>query len=198
LPISFKGNRDYLYASDIFTLIVKTLVQNDFDEIINIDFSVYKLSNKGIEFILYKEDIPTLDKNYIAQIKFESEEVSYFGIVKSIDSDVLDRTEYNEDQVVANSVLDKKNNSIALNEQYQEYSNLDVFTSMNKRLLYELRPDIEGKWLSVRLQLESLKKFQQRDVFSIQLVKIFSNKYAKSSLFNKGEKLGNLFFSLKK
>ncbi len=199
LPIAFKGSRDYIYASDVFSGLIDVLKNHGFNEIINIDFSVHNLSNVGIELIIYKNQLPSSIQDYFAQLRFESNGKTYFGIVKSIDKKITDRTNYDEQDIFENTEINKNDNSITLSNKYTSYSNLEAFTAMNKILLYSVRPDIKGQWLSVRLQLENYKDlYSKRENYKVVLKKIFSNKYAKSSLFNNDQKIGNLFFSLRK
>ncbi|MBQ4820078.1 hypothetical protein [Aquimarina sp. MMG016] len=197
LEISFKGDRDYIYASDMFILIAKELIAKDFTNIKNIDFSVHSISNKEIKLLLFQSDVLETNEDNLAQIKFESNDTTYFGVIRKGSSEILKRTEYNEKEVFSNAEIDKVKQRIELSNDYKKYSNLDVLTAMNKRLLYEVRPDIEGKWLSVRLQLDDLEDLlKERSNYAVELIKVFSNKYSKSILLSNNKKIGNLFFSL--
>lgn len=198
INISFKGNRNYVYASDLFDLIIVTVKKIGIKKIEDIDYSVHNILNNKVNFSLYKlDEIEKLDTQSDVRLNFKSEGINYVGLIFGNDLDIDSRTNYDEEEIFQNSEINEKEKSINLKNNYNNYTNLDVFTSLNKRLLSEVRPDIKGKWVSVRLQIKSFSELiEERNLFKVKLVKIFSNKYTRSELYNNDKRIGYLYFSI--
>lgn len=198
INVPFKGDRNYVYASDLFMLIVDKIIELGILDLKSIDYSVHSLLKNKVTFSLYcLNDNEKIEKHADVRINFSSNKVKYVGLINENDLIITDRTIYNENEIYGNTTINEKDSSIELKRTYSEYSNLDVLTSMNKRLLTKVRSDIEGKWVSVRLQLEKLSYLlDDRKHYKVKLVKIFSNKYSRSDLYNENRKIGSLYFSI--
>lgn len=198
LDVPYKGNRDYVYASDLFKIILDKFVEHKIMDIEDIDYSIHSILKNKVSFSLFSlEEDEKIDEQADVRINFKSNNKKYVGLINENDFLITERTIYEENEIFINSTINESDSSIELNVTYSKYTNLDVFTSMNKRLLTEIRPDIKGKWLSVRLQLKNLSGLmEERNHYKVKLIKIFNNKYSRSYLFNDNKKIGNLYFSI--
>lgn len=198
MSLSYKGDRDYVYASDLFKIIIDTIIDYDIDNIEDLDYSIHKLLVNNVNFSLHELDHDeTMDQQADVRITFTSNGIQYIGVINENSNLIKARSVYNEKEVFDNSIINKEEASIVLNKQFFSYTNLDVLTSMNKRLLKEVRPDIEGKWVSVRLQMSKLTELlEERKEYKVKLLKVFSDKYTRSNLYNEGKKIGSLYFSI--
>ncbi|MCB0745092.1 MAG: hypothetical protein KDC67_14385 [Ignavibacteriae bacterium] len=198
IDIKYKGKRDYVYASDLFSLIICELRDYGIKEIENLDYSIHKLMKNKVSFSLFcLDEISQINTQADARLDFYSEGVGYVVFLQENKLKIEHSTNYDEEAIFMNASLNKEQQNITLNGSHFKYSNLDIFTSLNKRLLTEVRSDIHGKWVSVRLQIKTLDNLlAECEKYKVQLVKVFSNKYTKSELYNDEEKIGNLFFSI--
>ena len=198
IDVPFKGERNYVYASDLFKLLIDKLKEHKISNIYDIDYSVHNILKNKVNVVLYAlGENEKIEEEADVRFNFKSNKINYVGLINENDFVIKERTYYDENEIFSNLTINENDSSIMLNNEFSEYTNLDVFTSMNKRLLTEIRPDIEGKWLSVRLQIKSLSDLiEERNHYKVKLIKIFNNKYSKSYLFNNNKKIGNLYFSI--
>ena len=198
IDVPFKGERNYVYASDLFKLIIDKFKEHEIADIYDIDYSVHNILKNKVNIVLYAlGENDKIEDHADVRINFKSNNINYVGLINKNDLVIKERTYYDENEIFRNLTINEQDSSIMLNEEFTEYTNLDVFTSMNKRLLTEIRPDIKGKWLSVRLQIKNLSDLmEERNHYKVKLIKIFNNKYSRSYLFNNNIKIGNLYFSI--
>ena len=195
LIVQFKGDRDYINAVDMFNSLIETLSDFDLMEVKDVDFSIHNMLNSGFNFSVYSNLNNEIE--YDALLKFNYKDKDYFGVIIRNELEVLKKNEYSEIEVFENSIVSLESKSIKLNDDYKKYSNLDMFSSMNKKLHNITKAEIKGKWLFVRLQLNKLSDvLEDRNQYKVKLVKVFSNKYTRSELYNSNKKIGSLYFSI--
>ncbi|MFT6802544.1 MAG: hypothetical protein ACJA2N_001733 [Salibacteraceae bacterium] len=194
LALFFRGSRDYIYAADIYSLSAQAIFTNlKVEKIENVDFSVHKMTNKGLTLKVF--NTPVEIEGYCAKFNFEVQNELFFGLVVENASLVQGSVLYDEKFITDKSSIDLENKSIQLNRSL-EIPFLDVCTAMNKYMHENVFPEIKGKWVSVRIQLELFSKMESYHNLCVKNRKIFGKKYTQNSIFMNDEKRGFIYFSI--
>ena len=194
LDISFKGNRDYIYASDTLKNILDVLVREyPSAEISDIDYATHSLATSQLILNLSeKSDADSSKVHAIFYCKLSGKDV--FGILTESGEKITKRTPFIEDDIINLAKLDKEKKEISIARQ-TDYDVIDVFTCLNKYLLRNILPDISGHWLSVRTKLTKNLP-NEYDVVAVKFKRIFGDKYTLSELYYNNEAAGTLNFSI--
>ncbi len=187
LDFCFKGNRDYIHGTDIFS----KLIEYYDDDVKNIDIAFHGIAINNMSF--------SIDKPVSNEVKvtfrclLNGDKVRIFGIENNTNVDC--RYEYLEEKIVDNSIVSIPEESIVLNTS-TEYSFIEHIVAMNKALVETLYDDVEGKWYFTRLQLD--ENISMADVSSLQLIlkSNFQFKLTKSSIVVNDKEVGFIYFSL--
>lgn len=195
LDISFKGSRDYIYASDTLKDILGIIAQEyPSAEISDIDYATHSLATTQLILSLSeKSDADSGKVHAVFYCKLSGRDL--FGILTESGEKITKRTPYNEDDITNLAELDKEKKKISIAHQ-TDYDAIDVFTCLNKFLLRQTFPDISGHWLSVRTKL-SKKLPNEYDVAAVKFKRIFGDKYTLSELYFNNEAVGTLNFSIR-
>lgn len=194
LGLCFKGQRDYVYASDVLDETLDRLMKHfSVNQIKNIDFTTHNMSHQQLRVELYSSD-PEPDESMKLKFSCEIDEQKFWGHVFETDENILGRTVYDEDEITDLCSLDfeKKQITFIGNSSYRL---VDTFTAMNKFMLHKFFPEITGKWLSVRTRLNV---YPVNDFSELKVVfkGKFGDKYTQSELYLADEKIGILNFAL--
>lgn len=195
IRISFKGQRNYVYASDVFVEVIKAITTHfPNKKITNIDFSTHKMAQNNLELNVYEENVRDRD-NAQSVFLFTIDNRDYCGILVETNEIIINRQDYPEEKLYNLFSYNKEHKSIFSNS-IPGFSTMDIFTSMNKFMLTDLFPEITNGWLSVRTKLNSALPNTYNSL-EVRFQKNFSNRYYQSVLFLDNELVGTLFFSIK-
>jgi len=187
LDFCFKGSRKYVHGTDIFL----KLVEKYNDDIENIDIAFHGISVNNMTFSSNKP----IDKEIKVTFRglHENNKIKLFGFENS--SEINCRYEYLEEKIVDNSIVTISTESITLKTP-TEYTFIEHIVAMNKALLEDIYPDINGKWYFTRLQLQ--RPINISDTTSLQLIlkANFQFKLTKTSIFVDKKEIGFIYFSL--
>ena len=186
LEFCFKGTRNYVHGTDIFTKLVES-----YSNVSKVDILFHGVTVKNMRFLTEKPEANEVKVTFKCQCN--NEKIKLFGIEN--DTDVECRYEYLEETIINNSTINISKELIILNNQTQ-YSFIEHIVAMNKGLLENLFPDAKGKWYFTRLQLKD--NIDMKNVSSLQLImkSNFQFKLTKSAIIVNGLETGFIYFSL--
>lgn len=187
LAFCFKGSRQYVHGTDIFTKV--TGLQGN--GIKNIDIAFHGITKSNMTFLSEKPEGEETKVTF--RCLHNEDKVKLYGIENH--SNVDCRYEYHEEKIVDNSSVDIPEETIVLKTP-TEYSFIEHIVAMNKRLVEELYSNVTGKWYFTRLQLQ--ENISMSDVSTLQLTlqSNFQFKLTKSAITVNGTDVGFIYFSL--
>lgn len=187
LDFCFKGSRKYVHGTDIFTKL--TEIYNC--DIKNIDIAFHGITVNNMTFSSEKQESAEVKVTF--RSLYNDARIKLFGIEN--DSKVNCRYEYLEEKIVDNSTVDIEEKSILLNVA-AVYSFIEHIVAMNKALIEDLYPEVNGKWYFTRLQLK--ENINMYDISSLKLVlkTNFQFKLTKTAILVNKKEVGFIYFSL--
>lgn len=187
LDFCFKGSRQYVHGTDIFT----KLIEEYNNDIKNIDIAFHGITINNMTFSTDKPE--TEEVRVTFRSLYNDNKIKLFGVEN--ESSVNCRYEYLEEKITANSSVDVTEESIALNTP-TEYSFIEHIVAMNKALLENLYPEVNGKWYFTRLQLK--ENIDMSDISSLKLIlrSNFQFKLTKTAIIVNEKEVGFIYFSL--
>ncbi len=187
LDFCFKGNRQYVHGTDIFT----KLTEHYNNDIYNIDMAFHGITVNNLTFYTIKPEADNVKVTF--RCLHNEEKIKLFGVEN--DKNIDCRYEYLEENIVENTTVDVSVDTITLSDPTQ-YSFIEHIVAMNKALLERLYSDVSGKWYFSRLQLK--ENICISDVASLQLIlkSNFQFKLTKSAIIVNDSDVGFIYFSL--
>lgn len=186
LKFCFKGNRNYVHGTDMFNNLINILGK----DIINIDFMIYKKTDKNI---ILSDSKAKLSDNVIFKFLYlkKGQEKLVYGL--ETDEKLNCRYDYDEESIVKVAKIDIPNKSIILDKK-TKYSFIENVVAINKYLLNSLFIDKKGKWYFTRIQLKGISK----EYLPLKLVfkNSFNLKLTKTEILTDNKKIGYIYFSL--
>lgn len=191
--LRYKGNRDYLHGTDIFSMCLQMLSDKHASfAITNIDFAFHGLAKMGLT--MCTSPPPGVEPKAQLSCKINGIQQKYF-LVESNDA-ISQRIDYPEDKIVAATDIDIEA-ATATSMHILPFTNIERWVAMVKALHYSLYPDLSGRWLFVRGKFTDYRDSYGTVVeHKIVLQANFNNKLTRSALLVDGQKLGDIFFSL--
>lgn len=186
LVFCFKGSRQYVHGTDIFTKLTE---QCD-SELAGIDLVFHGIVGSNMTF--FAEKPSHCEIKVIFRCSCGNKKIRLFGVDNGKEIDC--RYDFTEEMIIKNSKINLDRKSIYM-IQPAKFSFIEHIVAMNKALVETLYNNVEGKWYFTRLQLE--KNIQMNEVLSleIQLLSNFQLKLTKSLLVVNNEGVGYIFFS---
>ena len=190
IEFSFKGNRKYIHGTDIFNKVIHLLkdhfVKNKFD------LSFHGIANKNIKVIQNKPSDDALIKFVCKYTTKTNERKILYGIENA--EEIKDQYEYPEENISKLAKINLERKMIRL-ESNSSFSFIENAVALNKYLLENLFPNINGKWYFTRLQLNELSSNNDYPL-EITLKANFNFKLTKSEIFIGDQSIGFIYFSL--
>ena len=192
LEFCFKGNRTYVHGTDIYNKIVEIL-NNDMKDT-KIDLSFHGVAKKNILLSNKKPEDENLIKFVCKYTGENNERKILYGMERN--HNITCQYTYPEEEICQLSDLDLENKEINLNKD-TSYSFIENSVALNKYLLENLFPDVNGKWYFTRLQLLDVTT---KKTYPLKLVlkANFNFKLTKTEIFISDKSMGYIYFSLVK
>ena len=192
LEFCFKGNRTYVHGTDIYNKIVEIL-NNDMKDT-KIDLSFHGVAKKNILLSNKKPENENLIKFVCKYTGENNERKILYGMERN--HNITCQYTYPEEEICYLSDLDLENKEINLNTD-TSYSFIENSVALNKYLLENLFPDVNGKWYFTRLQLLDVTT---KKTYPLKLVlkANFNFKLTKTEIFISDKSMGYIYFSLVK
>jgi hypothetical protein len=117
------------------------------------------------------------------------------AFVSEDNSEIEERCEYPEHEIVDLCETNVEAQTIRIAAPTR-FTDMEVFTAMNKALLQHLFPEVSGKWLLTRAQIrEYSESMIYRDV-TIALKRNLDFRLTRSDILADGIPVGSIYFSL--
>jgi hypothetical protein len=192
LDFKFKGKRNYIHGTDIYTKIIQHLSEGYKPG--NIDLSFHKVVKNNLTAELFSADEAGLKIiNPVSVFKFASNNSKYIIQMTERNSIVKERYEYDEDKLVALAVFKEDEKSITLNS-LSRYSNIEKVVALNKALLNNLFSDA-GKWYFTRITINKDINAENAATIKLKLINNIGSKITKTQIVFDEEEKGYLYFS---
>ena len=188
LDFCFKGSRNYVHGTDIYNTLIKLFeaeLKNS-----KIDLSFHGVAKTNMDLILEK---PQNEKLIKFAFKYKHKDIQTVWYAIENNNKIECRYEYPEEQIYEVADLDIENNRIFI-EKDTEYSFIENTVALNKYLLENLFPDIEGKWYFTRIQLDKATK--KKYPLKLELKANFNFKLTKTAISIDNELIGYIYFSM--
>jgi hypothetical protein len=192
LNFKFKGDRNYVHGTDIYTKVLQHL-SKEFT-ISNIDLSFHKVAKNNLAGELLPAGSVSSNKANPASIfKFNNTIETYIVRLFETNKEVTENYEYNEEEVIKGSVLNRDEKSILLRSS-SSYTNIEKVVALNKRLLENLLTD-PGKWFFTRISIDKDLNQLKPEVIALKLIKNIGSKITKTLILFDGKEQGYIYFS---
>jgi hypothetical protein len=192
LDFKFKGERDYIHGTDIYSEITQYLSKAY--KPADIDLSFHKVVKNNLIGELYSiTEVGSKIIDPVSVFKFTNNSNKYIIKLTEGSSIVKERYEYNEDKLVESAIFKEDEKSITLHSS-PYYTNIEKVVALNKALLNKLFFD-SGKWYFTRITIENDINKENVDMIKIQLTKNIGSKITKSIILFDDKERGYIYFS---
>jgi len=191
LEFCFKGSRSYIHGTDVYNAMLDLLKNKEMQQT-NFDLSFHGIAKTNIEISQNKPENEDLLKFAFKYLDKDNNKKVLYGIENNISVEC--RYEYPEEDICNLSKLNLDKKEVILAEN-SSYSFIENTVALNKYLLENIFPDVDGKWYFTRLQV---KEFISEDNYPIKLVlkANFNFKLTKTEIFIGDKSVGFIYFSL--
>ena len=189
LEFCFKGERTYVHGTDIYNKLVTILSPVMKEE--NLDLSFHGVAEKNIRLLIEKPKDENLIKFVCKYIDIGGKKI-LFGVEN--EKSILCQYPYDENKITIFTALNKKNEEITLVND-SSFSFIENSVAMNKHLLENLFPNVEGKWYFTRLQMKQIVKDNIYPL-KLKLKANFNFKLTKTEIYIDNTLVGYIYFSL--
>lgn len=190
LEFCFKGSRTYVHGTDIYNKIIEFIKDIKNNE--SFDLSFHGVAKTNLEVSEQKPDNEDILKLACKYTDMQNNKRVLYGVENS--RKIECRYEYPEDNICKLANIDLEKEEVSLNE-LSSYTFVENSVALNKYLLENLFPNINGKWYFTRFQL---KEIPNENVYPLKLVlkANFNFKLTKTEILIDGKLIGYIYFSL--
>ena len=195
IEFCFKGQRDYIQGPDIYNQVNQYIIDElNMKDIIRIDLIIHRLISNNLTVEMAKDTDSIKKENISAIFSFMHGDNKYTLLLFESNSKIECRLEFPEEEIVKKFTVDVKEKKIYLNANV-DFTELEIITAMNKKLLKTLYPDLNRKWLFTRLQTDRYLKECNYNTIAVELQHNFNFKLTKSLIKIDDRERGYIYFS---
>lgn len=196
LKLAFKGDRDYVQGPDMLDGLCALLTtQAGHTDPRSLQFSVPRMTRQSLSVELLPQTEPVLDPQPVAVLSFLSRETRWRMIAREDGTPITERREYDEGAIAAAAKVDRALTTVRLATQL-DYTDIELWTALNKLLLQTCFADRKGKWLFVRCELDRYTRSTPYAHVELQLVSNFHFRLTRTRITVDGAERGSIYFSL--
>ena len=188
LDLQFKGERNYLHGTDIFSSTLSYL-SSERGEIENIDFAFHHQGFHQLQIIL--GDLPE-GLEPVAVCAFSSGGIREKAYLIETNQTIKNRYPYSEEEIASRLMIDLEERSAVLLGDVR-HSEIETLVAMGKALHLKVFPELKGRWLFVRIRLNRYSKHLGSQERTIVIATIFNQKFTRCEAFYDGVKAGELY-----
>ncbi|MCH3690179.1 hypothetical protein LZB68_06355 [Campylobacter lari] len=191
LKFDFKENRNYIHGTDIYNTILSIYGDNIAS---NFELSFHNIAYNNLILTDTKPD-DLKDLRFICSFTAKDSLVyCLYGIDNQFSKPTFSRS-YPEENITKNTTINHNEKSIILNNA-SNFTYMEEIVALNKHLMNNIFPQIQGKWYFTKLQLQNIpleKSYPIKIVFKSN----FNFLIIKSEIYFDNKLLGFIYFSLK-
>ncbi|MCH3701432.1 hypothetical protein [Campylobacter lari] len=191
LKFDFKENRNYIHGADIYNTILSIYGDNIAS---NFELSFHNIAYNNLILTDTKPD-DLKDLRFICSFTAKDSLVyCLYGIDNQFSKPTFSRS-YPEENITKNTTINHNEKSIILNNA-SNFTYMEEIVALNKHLMNNIFPQIQGKWYFTKLQLQNIpleKSYPIKIVFKSN----FNFLIIKSEIYFDNKLLGFIYFSLK-
>ncbi|EAK0950613.1 hypothetical protein I4Q68_000734 [Campylobacter lari] len=191
LKFDFKENRNYIQGPDIYNTILSIYGDNIAS---NFELSFHNIAYNNLILTDTKPD-DLKDLRFICSFTAKDSLVyCLYGIDNQFSKPTFSRS-YPEENITKNTTINHNEKSIILNNA-SNFTYMEEIVALNKHLMNNIFPQIQGKWYFTKLQLQNIpleKSYPIKIVFKSN----FNFLIIKSEIYFDNKLLGFIYFSLK-
>lgn len=191
LEFCFKGTRTYVHGTDIYNKMLDFLKDKEIQKS-NFDLSFHGIAKTNIEISQNKPENESLLKFAFKYLDKDSNKKVLYGIENNISIEC--RYEYPEEDICNLSELDLDNKEVVL-ARNSSFTFVENTVAINKYLLENLFPNVEGKWYFTRFQIREIPSNNNHPLKLI-LKANFNFKLTKTEILIDDKSIGFIYFSL--
>jgi len=196
MEVCFKNRRDYVHGPDIYDGSCQFLIREEgLDHLEAVDIALHNFARKKLSAQIIKNCDFTETEGSCAMLSCCHGHDRYRVLLFESDSPVDCRREYPEEEILSRCQLDFQTKSIALSLPIP-FTDMEIYTAMNKVLVEALYPDMPGKWIISRAQINEYRERSPEGRVEIQMQRNMKFKLTKSAIMIDKEPVGSIFFSL--
>jgi hypothetical protein len=190
LDLAYKGTRDYLHGTDIYSAIVEHFSRT-MPEFAHcpLRIAIHGFARNQCD-LLYTVGAERMPRPEDARVEFSFEEHVY-GWLAETTRPVQSRRPYSEDEAVATSRIE--GNTIRSGPT-EGFSAIEVLVAVTKRLHMTLRP-YQPRWAFARLELSRPLELIDAGRLKVELVDALGDRLTKSLIVSSNAALGHIYFS---
>lgn len=184
----FKGNRDYLHSTDVYSFLIKNFKFNSID----IKFSKFIKSQPSLRVshkLFAKENRDKVLPSITASItnKNKSKLIMFYPTKQKI------KYSYSYDENLLISYFKVSKNTVSCNFN-TSIKHIDLVVSMSK-YWHQKKINSKKKWIVIRLTLKQKIKFFLKKKIKIENIKILDGKFTTSEIFVNNVFVGKIYYS---
>lgn len=184
LALKFKGERDYVHASDVFNLL-EGFFSVMGGEVMTLSFTRFTRQ----KLVVFFE--PPSAGGFVAKGAFSDSkgQSRSFWLVES-DFSVEERYAFEEARITQRSVLQE---DVVELQGMEHYSLIEHVIALTKYLNYSLSPDVDGKWVFGQLKL---KRAMPKSAGLLRIIRqnVVANRFSVNQIEVDGQPVGEIRF----
>jgi hypothetical protein len=194
IEFQFKGKRNYIHGTDIFNAMISSYPGSGMN---NIRFTVHDFVRTPLCQLYLAEAKDELNavEGICARSQFDADGITHWLALTQGKGDATTggRYAYDEDRIISACRMNEQ--SIALVQQSQ-FNFIETIVSMNKHMHEQLFPDVTGKWIFTRIDLDT--RYEDREKLALRFRHNMNYRLTKSDILANDKKIGDIYFSLVK
>lgn len=194
VQFQFKGARRYIQGPDLFNKMID--VGYPIERLSNLRFHAHHFVCSPLAQLYLTADREELNEleDISARCQFDVDQVTRWVALKQLATDTAgERCDFDEERIV--SLCRMQGETIRLTGP-SPFTFIETVVSMNKHLHQTLFPEVSGKWIFTRVDLDS--GCEEREKLELRFKHNMHYRLTKSDIWVDGQKIGDLFFSLVK
>lgn len=200
LNIPFKGTRDYLQGPDKYEAIV-SFFKSFYPELSGGKLTIvfHRFTNKQCSLVCteLQDSVPQSSvqrpDDFVDEFIYSTKGRDVVGWIVELDKHVVDRIAYPEELIFDKCLIDDQR--ISMKENDLDFTPMEILVAMTKKLHLNLYPS-DKKWVITKIELNRFLEPDDIGKMEVEFKKNFKNRLTRSTVFSKGEVLGDIYFSL--
>jgi len=195
LNLPYKGERDYLHGTDIYTETVRVLNGVKAEALTGkCRLVIHNVARRQCQ-LLYTllQDTTKRPENLIAEFNFISDTVNLVAWLVETSEDISHRIPYAESQITENCILSDRSIKLSCRTRF---SAIEELVAMNKLLHITKYPPGESRWYFTRMDLDRLLTVNDVGNLQVTLQQNLNNRLTRSEVISHDQIIGHIYFSM--